>query len=85
VTRQVMKITVNEKANDSPEMAIQLPQAFGSTPETWRRMQIAIDPPNSLKRETKIHVGRYAPQPATGVPLYFELPGSASRPGSGPM
>ena len=34
---------VNEKAGISPEMAIRLSKAFGSTPDTWVRMQAAFD------------------------------------------
>jgi addiction module HigA family antidote len=43
VTRQALNNVVNGKSGISPEMAIRLSKAFGSTPETWLRMQIADD------------------------------------------
>ena len=43
VTRQALSDLVNEKAGMSIEMAIRLSYAFGSTPETWLRMQMAHD------------------------------------------
>jgi antitoxin HigA-1 len=45
-------------------MAIRLSKAFGSTPETWIRMQAAYDLAQALKHEKQIRVERYAPQPA---------------------
>src|SRR5450755_4096471 len=35
VTRQALNNLVNGKSGISPEMAIRLEKAFGSTPETW--------------------------------------------------
>lgn len=43
VTRQTLNNLVNEKAGISPEMAVRLAKAFGSTAETWLRMQVAYD------------------------------------------
>src|SRR2546423_645569 len=43
VTRQTLNNVVNGKSGISPEMAIRLSKAFGSTPETWLRMQLAYD------------------------------------------
>lgn len=64
VTRQALNNVVNEKAGISPEMAIRLSKAFGSTPDTWVRMQAAFDLALALKDEAKIHVKRYQPMPA---------------------
>ena len=64
VTRQALNNVVNEKSGISPEMAIRLSKAFGSTPETWVRMQAAFDLAIALKGEKKIRVERYAPRPA---------------------
>jgi antitoxin HigA-1 len=64
VTRQALNNVVNEKAGVSPEMAIRLSKAFGSTPETWVRMQAAFDLAAALEHEGNIHVERYRPQPA---------------------
>jgi addiction module HigA family antidote len=62
VTRQALNNVVNEKAGISPEMAIRLSKAFGSTPETWVRMQAAYDLAQALKQEGKIRVERYEPR-----------------------
>ena len=43
VTRQALNNVVNGKSGISPEMAIRLTKAFGSTEETWLRMQVAYD------------------------------------------
>lgn len=42
-------------------MAIRLSKAFGSTPETWVRMQAAYDLAAALREESKIRVERYRP------------------------
>ena len=44
---------VNGKAGISPEMAIRLTKAFGSTEETWLRMQLAFDLAQARKSESK--------------------------------
>jgi antitoxin HigA-1 len=58
VTRQTLNNLVNGKSGVSPEMAIRLSKAFGSTPETWLRMQVAYDLAAALKTESKIKVRR---------------------------
>ena len=58
VTRQTLNNIVNEKSGISPEMAIRLTKAFGSTAETWLRMQMAYDLAAALKNEGKIKVRR---------------------------
>jgi len=40
-------------------MAIRLSKAFGSTPETWLRMQLAYDLAQARKDEGKIKVRRH--------------------------
>jgi antitoxin HigA-1 len=59
VTRQALNNIVNGKAGISPEMAIRLSKAFGSTAETWLQMQVAYDLAQARKHESKIHVQRY--------------------------
>jgi addiction module HigA family antidote len=49
---------VNGKSGISPEMAIRLSKAFGSTPETWLQMQLAYDLAAARKDESKIKVRR---------------------------
>lgn len=63
VTRQTLNNIINGKSGISPEMAIRLSKAFGSTPETWLRMQIAYDLAGARKEESKIRVRRqHVPQ-----------------------
>jgi antitoxin HigA-1 len=64
VTRQALNNVVNEKSGISPEMAIRLAKAFGSTAETWVHMQVAFDLALARKDEKKIQVERYRPQSA---------------------
>jgi len=58
VTRQALNNVVNGKSGISPEMAIRLSKAFGSTPETWLRMQIAWDLAAAMKDEAEIKIDR---------------------------
>ena len=58
VSRQALNNLVNGSSGISPEMAIRLSKAFGSTPETWLRMQLAYDLAAALKNEGKIKVRR---------------------------
>ncbi|HVI06657.1 MAG TPA: HigA family addiction module antitoxin [Candidatus Binatia bacterium] len=58
VTRQALNNVVNGKSGISPEMAIRLSKAFGSTAETWLRMQVAYDLAQARKQESKIKVQR---------------------------
>ena len=58
VTRQTLNNIVNEKSGISPEMALRLEKAFGSTAETWLRMQVAYDLAAVRKNESKIKVRR---------------------------
>jgi addiction module HigA family antidote len=58
VTRQTLNNVINGKSGISPEMAIRLSKAFGSTAETWLRMQVAYDLARARKEESKIKVRR---------------------------
>lgn len=62
VSRQALNNVVNERAGISPEMAIRLEKAFGSTAQTWLRMQSNYDLAQALKSESKIRVRRYRPK-----------------------
>ena len=61
VSRQALNNVVNGKASISPEMAIRLSKVFGSTPETWLRMQLAYDIAQARKSGGKIKLRRYRP------------------------
>jgi addiction module HigA family antidote len=56
VSRQTLTKVINGKSGISPAMAIRLTKAFGSTPETWLRMQVAYDLAAARKTEDKIKV-----------------------------
>ena len=58
VTRQALNNLVNFKAGISPEMAIRLSKAFGSSPEVWLGMQMAYDLAQAQKDRNKIKVRR---------------------------
>ena len=58
VSRQALNNLIAGKSAISPEMAIRLTKAFGSTPETWLRMQLACDLAAARKDERKIRVRR---------------------------
>ena len=61
VTRQALNNLVNEKAAISPEMAIRIEKAFGSTADMWLRMQAAFDLAQARKQADKINVQRFVP------------------------
>jgi addiction module HigA family antidote len=58
VTRQTLTKIIHGKSGISPEMAIRLSTAFGSTPETWLRMQLAYDLAAARREEGHIKVRR---------------------------
>jgi len=57
VTRQALNNLVNGKAGISPEMAVRLSKAFGSSPEMWLRLQMNYD--LAQLRQDEIEVKRY--------------------------
>ena len=67
VTRQALNNLVNGKAGISPEMAVRLAKAFGSSPETWLAMQTDYDLAQVRKREGEIQVRRVV-RPALAHP-----------------
>jgi len=60
VTRQTLNNVVNERAAISPEMAIRLSKAFGSSPEVWLGMQMEYDLAEAEKNADKVKVRRIA-------------------------
>lgn len=58
VTRQALNNLVNGKAGISPEMAIRLSKAFGSSPEVWLGMQMDYGLWHARQRARKIKVRR---------------------------
>ena len=62
VTRPTISKLVNGRASVSPEMAIRLSKAFGSTPEFWLRLQLNYDLAQIQARADDIKVERYRPE-----------------------
>ncbi len=62
VTRQTLSRVLNGKTSVSPEMAIRVSKAFGSTPEQWLRLQMAYDMAQMRDRADKIDVQPYTAQ-----------------------
>lgn len=58
VSRQALNNLVNCKSGISPEMSLRLSKAFGSSPETWLRMQLDFDLAKARQHEGTIHVQR---------------------------
>ena len=61
VTRKTLSELINGKAGISPEMAIRLSKAFGSSPEMWLGIQMDYDLSQAAKKANKIKVRRLAP------------------------
>ena len=60
ITRQALSELVNGRTGVSVEMSIRLSKAFGSTPETWLKMQMAYDLWQARERAERIAVERFA-------------------------
>ena len=73
VTRQALNNVVNCKAGISPEMAIRLEKAFGSTAETWLANADGVRPRGS---EAAGELNPYPPIPATALGEGLERPRS---------
>lgn len=61
VIRQTLNNLVNERAGISPEMAIRLEKAIGSTAETWLKLQMQYDLTQAKKSEPALNVHRLTP------------------------
>jgi len=58
VTRQALNNLLNGKSGISPEMAVRLAKAFGSSAETWLGIQLDYDLAQVRRREKAISVRR---------------------------
>jgi len=58
VTRQALNNLLNGKSGISPEMAVRLAKAFGSTAETWAGIQLDYDLAQVRRRDNEITVSR---------------------------
>lgn len=60
VTRKALSELLNGHSGVSPEMAVRLSKAFGSTAELWLRLQMQFDLAKVESRATRIKVKRFA-------------------------
>ena len=58
VSRVALSELVNERRGISPEMAIRLSKAFGSSPEVWAGLQMEFDLAAALRKAGAIKVTR---------------------------
>jgi addiction module HigA family antidote len=61
VTRKTLSELVNGKSGISPEMAVRLSKAFGSSPELWLGLQMDYDLAQLRSAAGKIKVQKFAP------------------------
>lgn len=54
VTRKTLSALINCKAALSPEMAVKIAQATGTSPESWFNMQAKLDLWNASQRTYKV-------------------------------
>jgi addiction module HigA family antidote len=62
ITRQQLHNVIAGRSSVTPEMAIRFEKAFGSTADTWLRMQVDFDLTQARKRSDRIIVARLAPK-----------------------
>ena len=61
ITRQQLHNLIAGRSGITPEMAVKLEKAIGSTADTWLRMQMTYDLTQVRKREASIKVTRLVP------------------------
>ncbi len=59
VARHTLSRVINGQAGISPDMAIRLEKAFGSSADAWLRMQAAYDLAQARMHEDRINVKRF--------------------------
>lgn len=64
ITRQQLHNIISGRSSVTPEMAIRLEKALGSTADTWLRMQMNHDLAQMRKRSADITVERLTPKVA---------------------
>ena len=64
ITRQQLHNVIAGRSNVTPEMAIRFEKAFGSTADTWLRMQMNYDLAQLRHRASEIVVARLMPKVA---------------------
>jgi addiction module HigA family antidote len=64
ITRQQLHNIVAGRSKVTPEMAIRFEKAFGSTADTWLRMQLNYDLAQARQHASEIMVERLTPKVA---------------------
>ncbi len=64
VSRNTLSMLINGRLGISAEMALRLSKAFGGSPETWLKMQMAHDLWRAKERKAEITVQRFDPDSA---------------------
>ena len=65
VSRQTLDKIVNGRGNLTPDMAIRFEKVFGSSAETWLRLQLAYDLAQARAREPEIVATVHPPHRST--------------------
>jgi addiction module HigA family antidote len=60
ITRAALSSFLNGRSSLSPEMALRIEKAFGTSMDTLMRMQCSFDIAEARNREGAIHVARYS-------------------------
>ena len=63
VSRQTLDKIINGRGSVTPDMAIRFEKVFGSSAETWLRLQLAFDLAEARARETEILATVHPPKP----------------------
>jgi addiction module HigA family antidote len=61
INRKNLSRILNGHAGVSPDMAVRLANAFGSTPEMWLKLQMAYDLAQARKKDENNRVKQFAP------------------------
>jgi addiction module HigA family antidote len=64
ITRQQLHNIIAGRSSVTPEMALRFEKAFGSTADTWLRMQLNYDLAQARRRASDIMVERLTPKVA---------------------
>jgi addiction module HigA family antidote len=62
ITRQQLHNIIAGRSSVTPEMALRFEKAFGSTADTWLRMQLNYDLAQARRRASDIVVERLTPK-----------------------
>jgi addiction module HigA family antidote len=64
ITRQQLHNIVAGRSSVTPDMALRFEKAFGSTADTWLRMQVNYDLAQARRHSAEIEVERLTPKVA---------------------